>query len=192
VHFLVQSSAPGPLVDEFWFGAEALPHSSGGTIGADLVVDSSALGQRMVEAPLRAAISASEAVAVAASLLLALAGFGARSAAVSRSRRLEAAQLRAVGLSRRGMLGVVSIDTVAIATAGIAIGLISGLSTLGLLGTRIASGGEAKARAVVLPWESSVLVPLALLGLLGMVSLGLAIGQRRLPLSELLRTGADG
>lgn len=188
-HRLVQGSATGPLVDEFWLadaGAADSARGDGALIGA------AGVAQRTLEAPLRAEILAATAVAAVASVLLALAGFGARAAAVSRSRRLESAQLRAVGLSRRGMVGISVIDNLAIASAGIIIGLAGGLATLALVGPRIASGGGAAATSFIVPWPAVTLLPLALLGVLAVISLGIAAGQRRLPLSDLLRTGADG
>ncbi|WP_120337360.1 FtsX-like permease family protein [Cryobacterium soli] len=188
-HHLVQGSAAGSLVDEFWLDeAEA-----GVSAPVDASVTTSAgVAQRMLEAPLRAEILAATLVTAATSVLLALAGFGARAAAVSRSRRLEAAQLRAVGLSRRGMVGVSAIDNLTIAAAGILVGLAGGLATLALVGPRIASGGGATAASLVVPWLAVTLLPLGLLGALAVISLGIAVGQRRLPLADLLRTGADG
>jgi hypothetical protein len=188
-HSLVQGSATGALVDEFWLTDGDVVSSAG---GAEAFITSAGVAQRMLEAPLRAEILAATAVTAVASVLLALAGFGARAAAVSRSRRLEAAQLRAVGLSRRGMIGISAIDNLAVALAGIVIGLAGGLTTLALVGPRIASGGGASALSLIVPWPAVTLLPVALLGALAVVSLGIASGQRRLPLSDLLRTGADG
>ena len=186
-HQLVQGSASGSLVDELWL-ADA---DAGFSATADGVF-SARVAQRMLEAPLRAEILAATAVAAAASVLLALTGFGARAAAVSRSRRLEGAQLRAVGLSRRGMVGISTIDNLAIAAAGIVVGLAGGVATLAIVGPRIASGGGATASSLIVPWQAVTLLPLGLLGVLAVISLGIAVGQRRLPLSDLLRTGADG
>lgn len=182
VHGLVQASAYGPFVDEYW---------SASTAPGDAGVDSEALARQMMEAPLRAEIPASASVAVCASLLLALAGFGARAASVNRSRRLEAAQLRAIGLSRRAMLGVESVDTVTTAVAGIVIGLLAGLATLMLVGTRIAAAPSGFAVELVLPWQAFTLLPFALATVLGLVSVSIARSQRRLPLPELLRAGGD-
>ena len=187
-HQLVQGSATGPLVDELWL-ADA---GAGGSVPGDGSIDSMGVAQRMLEAPLRAEILAATFVTAMASVLLALAGFGARAAAISRSRRLEAAQLRAVGLSRRGMVGISAIDNLAIAVAGVVVGLAGGLTTLAIVGSRIASGGGATALSLVVPWQAVTLVPAGLLAALAVISLGIAVGQRRLPLSDLLRTGADG
>ncbi|KQQ03879.1 MULTISPECIES: FtsX-like permease family protein [unclassified Rathayibacter] len=183
-HRLAESAAVGPLVDEYWLPDDAAQGTP--------TIDAASLGDRMLEAPLRAEIPAAASVAVWASLLLALAGFGARAAAVDRSRRLEAAQLRAVGLSRRGMLTVMASDTVATALAGVVVGVSAGWVVLLLTGTRIAADGGGDTAALVVPWQALALVPLALLAGLGAVSVALARGQRRLPLPELLRTGADG
>jgi hypothetical protein len=188
-HSLVQASATGALADEFW-----LTDDAAGTSAADdgVFITSTGVAQRMLEAPLRAEILAATAVTAVASVLLALTGFGARAAAVSRSRRLEAAQLRAVGLSRRGMVGVSAIDNLAVSLAGIVIGLAGGLATLAFVGPRIASGVGASAISLIIPWPALTLLPIGLLGALAVISLGIATGQRRLPLSDLLRTGTDG
>jgi hypothetical protein len=190
-HSLVESSASGPLINEIWISGDGLNIVHNGDPSVDAVT-ATHLGEQMMDAPLRAEIPASAAVAVAASVLLALAGFGARTAAVSRSRRLESAQLRAVGLSRRGMLAVASIDTVVIAAAGIVVGIVGGVATLLLVGTRIVSVGGASASELVVPWQAVVLLPLALLAAVAVIAVGISWGQRRLPLAELLRTGADG
>ena len=188
-HQLVQGSATGPLVDEFWLTDARAGESAPGDASVIATAD---VAQRMLEAPLRAEILAATFVTAAASVLLALTGFGARAAAVSRSRRLEAAQLRAVGLSRRGMVGISAIDNLAIAAAGIVVGIAGGVATLAIIGPRIASGGGATASALVVPWHAVTLLPVGLLVVLAVISLGIAVGQRRLPLSDLLRTGADG
>jgi hypothetical protein len=191
-HRLVESSANGSLVDELWLPSSAGIVSSAPGGGEDAAVDAVGLGQRMMAAPLRAEIVAAASVAIGASALLGLVGFGARIAAVSRARRLESAQLRAVGLSRRGMIGVASIDAFAIAAVGTAIGLGGGVAALQLVGTRVASGGGADALALMLPWMSVTLLPLGFLLALGAVSVAFAMGQLRLPLAALLRTGSAG
>jgi hypothetical protein len=192
-HALVEHSATGPLVDEVWHTRDV---PSGGIIGGNndgtVVVEADRLAQRMLEAPLRAAIPASSSVAVWASVLLALAGFGARAAATSRSRRLEAAQLRAIGVTQRGVVTLLSVDTAIIALSGVVVGLAGGLATLALVGTRIASGGGAAPAALVVPWQAVTLLPVALLCALALVAVGASVGQRRLPLADLMRTGADG
>lgn len=193
-HRLAQGSSDGPLVDEFWFGTgahSAVAQAREATAGDGSVVEAVALGQRMMEAPLRAEIPASYALAVWASLLLALVGFGARTAAVSRSRRVELAQLRAIGMSRRGLLGIASADTFSIAAGGIAVGLGAGLATLALVGIQISAAGDQWAVGLVVPWQAVTLLPLALLGALATICVAIAENQRSLPLSDLLRIGAD-
>ncbi|WP_308197510.1 ABC transporter permease [Rathayibacter sp. VKM Ac-2927] len=190
-HRLVQADAFGSLVDEYW-SAEA-PGTAGATTADEPeTVTAASLARRMQEAPLRAEIPAASAVVVWASLLLALAGFSARAAAVARARRLEAAQLRAIGLSRRGMLAVLSADTAATALAGVLVGLAGGWAVLALTGSRLAAGASGRPVDLVVPWQAVSLLPLALLLALAAVSAALALAQRRLPLSELLRQGADG
>jgi ABC-type lipoprotein release transport system permease subunit len=184
---LVEYSATGPLVDEVW-------HAQGGATsdGSDTVVVADTLAQSMVEAPLRAAIPASASVAVWASVLLAVAGSGAGAAATNRARRLEAAQLRAIGVSRRAVVALLAIDTAAVALAGVVVGLVGALTTLALVGTRLISDGAATPTALVVPWQAVTFVPLALLGVIAVIAVAASAGQRRLPLSELLRTGTDG
>lgn len=187
-HWLVQQSARGPFVDEFWLSSapnEASPS------GGEEVIAAGTLGDEMMRAPLRAEIPAATALAVWASALLALTGFGARTAAVSRSRRLESAQLRALGLSRRGMLGVASLDAGLVAAIGIVIGLGAGLVTLTVVGTRLVSTAEVSAIELVVPWQAVTLLPVVLLGALALISAGVANAQRRLSLPDLLRAGTD-
>jgi hypothetical protein len=87
---------------------------------------------------------------------------------------------------------VASIDAFAIAAVGTAIGLGGGVAALQLVGTRVASGGGADALALMLPWMSVTLLPLGFLLALGAVSVAFAMGQLRLPLAALLRTGSAG
>ncbi|MFB2586564.1 FtsX-like permease family protein [Herbiconiux liukaitaii] len=187
VHRLVQASAEGPFVDEFWATGIPAPQNA-----ASAVITPSLLGDRMLQAPLRAEIPAAAALAVLAIVLLALTGFGARAASVSRSRQLEAAQLRALGLSRRDMIVISAVDTVATALAGIAVGLGGGVLTLLVMGTIVVPGTNPSGGGLVVPWQALVLLPGTLLAGLAAVSVGIAVGQRRLALPDLLRAGAEG
>lgn len=183
-HRLLEAGASGAFADEYWGEA--------GGPGPVAAVSPGSLAERMLAAPLRAEIPATASVVVWASLLLALAGFGARAAAMGRARRLEAAQLRAVGLSRRGLLAVLSADAIASALAGVVTGLLAGCAVLALVGTRIAGAGRGEAVALIVPWQALALVPAGMLLALGAVALSLGLAQRRLPLPDLLRAGADG
>ena len=64
--------------------------------------------------------------------------------------------------------------------------------TLVLVGGRIARGASTAGTDLVLPWQAYTILPLAMLAVLGIVSVGIAAAQRQLPVTELLRTGADG
>jgi hypothetical protein len=181
-HRLAEGGAAGPIVDEYWGSAVAT------TTG---IVDSEQFGREMMQAPLRAEIPATAVLALFTGLLLALAGFGARAAAVSRSRRLESAQLRALGLSRRQTVQIALADTTGIAVTGILIGVAAGWSTLALVGTRVVTGAAGTSPRLVVPVEAVALVPVALLAALVAVSVAIASDQRRLPLPDLLRAGGD-
>ncbi|QHC57989.1 hypothetical protein [Rathayibacter sp. VKM Ac-2760] len=178
-HRLVQADAFGSLVDEYWSaGATAAdgPAADGPAADRSETVTAASLARRMQEAPLRAEVPAASAVVVWASLLLALAGFSARAAAVARSRRLEAAQLRAIGLSRRGMLAVLCADhrrDRARRRRRRPRGQRQGRSW------RSRAAGSRPARAArpvepVVPWQAVSLLPLALLAALTAVSAALA------------------
>ena len=137
---LVEAGAAGPLVDEWWVDvdpgeARAYLAELPGETGA---VSAELLGERLQEAPLRVATQAALWVAIAASTLLAAVGFGVHSAAGLRSRRLELAQLRAIGYSRRRLVGLVATESLLMCALGSVFGISIGVLLSWLVGPLVA------------------------------------------------------
>lgn len=137
---LVEAGATGPLADEWWVDVAA------GEAGAYLAalpdgaaaVSSTLLAERLQQSPLRVATQAALWVAIAASTLLAAVGFGVHSAAGLRSRRLELAQLRAIGYSRRRLVGLVATESLLLCVLGAVFGVSIGVLLAFLVGPLVA------------------------------------------------------
>ena len=139
-HSLVEAGGLGPFVDEWWVDVPrgdagaylaALPDDAEG-VGAAL------LGERLQQSPLRVATQAALWVAIAASTLLAAVGFGVHSAAGLRSRRLELAQLRAIGYSRRGLVALIGAESLLMCVLGAVFGVTIGVLLALLVGPLVA------------------------------------------------------
>ena len=193
---LIEAGADGTFVDEWWVdvptgGADAylaaLPRGT-------TAVGGEQLGERLQEAPLRVATQAALWVAIAASTLLAAVGFGVHSAAGLRSRRLELAQLRAIGYSRRRLVGLIGIESLLMCVLGGIFGISIGLLLAWLVGPLVAVSPTGAptvpsvivevplpAIALLLAWVAAVLAAVVLL---------VARVQRFTEPAHLLREGA--
>ncbi|GAB2449665.1 hypothetical protein HD599_002083 [Conyzicola lurida] len=137
---LIEAGTEGPLVDEWWVDVpegEAASYLAALPVGAT-AVSTDLLGERLQEAPLRVATQATLWVAIAASTLLAAVGFGVHSAAGLRSRRLELAQLRAIGYSRRRLVGLVATESLLMGVLGVVFGVSIGVLLAWLVGPLVA------------------------------------------------------
>jgi ABC-type antimicrobial peptide transport system permease subunit len=122
-------------------------------------VEAELFGRKVLDAPLRAVLPASFTLVIAAGFLLALAGFAAQTAASLRERRLESAQLRALGVSQRAMSAITLTDGAVTVAAGIGIGVIVGIGTLGAVGTRLVTAPGSHAVDLVLPQTAVWVIP---------------------------------
>ena len=137
---LVETGATGPLVDEWWVD---VPPGDVDAYLAELpddavAVSTTRLAERLQQSPLRVATQAALWVAIAASTLLAAVGFGVHSAAGLRSRRLELAQLRAIGYSRRRLVGLVATESLLMSVLGAVFGISIGVLLAFLVGPLVA------------------------------------------------------
>ena len=194
---LIEAGAQGPFVDEWWVD---VPTGETDSYLAALPRDTTAiggeqLGERLQEAPLRVATQAALWLAIAASILLAAIGFGVHSAAGLRSRRLELAQLRAIGYSRRRLVGLVGIETLLLSVLGAVFGITIGLLLVWLVGPLVAvspTGAPTVPSVVVeVPLPAIALLVGWVVAVLAAVVLLVARLQRFMEPAHLLREGAQ-
>jgi hypothetical protein len=137
---LIETGVTGALVDEWWVDVPS--RDVAGYLAAlpdDVVaVGATQLGERLQESPLRVATQAALWVAIAASTLLAAVGFGVHSAAGLRSRRLELAQLRAIGYSRRRLVALIATESLLMSVLGAVFGISIGVLLAYLVGPLVA------------------------------------------------------
>ena len=120
------------------------------------------LGIAMQQDPLRVAIQGSLWLVILGAAALAAVGFAVHSTGSLRSRAIEFAQLRAVGLSRRRLIAVIGIESLLISVLGTAFGIGLGVLLAYLVGPLVGVSGNGTS-----PVPSvRVIVPAAEIGLL--------------------------
>ena len=195
---LVQSGVAAPLVSEWWVdvpagqGAAYLrahPSPVEGTPGFSAEV----LGRQLQETPLRVATQAALWLAILAGGLLAAVGFAVHSTATLRARRIELAQLRAIGLSRRKLLGLVATESLLLAALGTVFGIAIGILLVWLVGPLVAVSPDGTppvpSVAVQLPLSDFGLLALEVVAVLAIVVAAVARAQRFTQPADLLRGG---
>lgn len=146
------------------------------------------------EGPLRIGTQASLWLTIITSAVLLAIGFGMHSAGSLRRRRLEFAQLRAVGFGRRGILSTVSIEAGVLSAVGIVFGVVSGVVLAQLLGPLVSvspTGAPPVPEVrVVLPAGPIALLIVELIVVVGAVVVAVWATQRLVEPARLLREGA--
>jgi ABC-type antimicrobial peptide transport system permease subunit len=148
----------------------------------------------MQQDPLRVATQAALWLSIVAAALLAAIGFAVHTAASMRARRLEFAQLRAIGLSRRSLAGVVGAESLLLCAIGTVFGVAIGVLLSWLVGPLVAVSPDGSpavpAVAIVVPMGSVALLILEVVAVLALVVLAVAVAQRSISPAQILR-GAD-
>jgi ABC-type antimicrobial peptide transport system permease subunit len=156
---------------------------------------SDVLALQLQQAPLRVATQAALWLAILAGALLAAVGFVVHSTTTMRARRLELAQLRAIGLSRNKLVGLFAAESLLITVLGVVFGITIGLLLVWLVGPLVAVSpdGSPPVPSVVIeiPWPSTALLVLGLAAVLALVVLVVARVQRFVEPAELLRDGSE-
>ncbi|MEO6116142.1 MAG: FtsX-like permease family protein, partial [Pseudolysinimonas sp.] len=156
-------------------------------------LSSEVLGRELQQAPLRVATQAALWLAIVAGALLAAVGFAVHSATTLRSRRLELAQLRAIGLSRNKLVGLITAESLLISVLGAVFGTAIGVLLVLLVGPLVAASPDGSppvpSVAVQIPWASIGLLIVGLAGALVLVVFVVARVQRSVEPAELLRGG---
>ena len=195
---LIEAGAQGPFIDEWWVDVP-----SGGAAAYLASHSTSAAGSRSSEllaseleaGPLRIATQAALWLAVIAAALLASIGFAVHTAAAMRARRLEFAQLRAIGLSRRALAGVIGAESALLGVIGALFGVGIGALLSWLVGPLVAVSpdGSAAVPAVVtvFPLVNVAVLVLVVLAALGCMVAVVALGQRSIRPAQILRGGDE-
>ena len=194
---LAQSGVDSPMVDEWWVNVaaghgQAYLNGVGNPAGA---LSSEVLGLQLQQAPLRVATQAALWLAIVAGALLAAVGFAVHSATTLRSRRLELAQLRAIGLSRNKLVGLITAESLLISVLGAVFGTAIGVLLVLLVGPLVAASPDGSppvpSVAVHIPWSSIGLLIVGLAAALVLVVFVVARVQRSVEPAELLRGGTE-
>ena len=194
---LAQWGQSGIPVDEWWIDVPAGhgeaflgSHPVAGRAG----VSREALGLQLQDDPVRVATQAALWLSIVAAALLVAMGFALHTAASMGARRLEFAQLRAIGLSRRSLTGVVGAESLILSTIGTVFGIAIGLLLSWLVGPLVAVSPDGSpavpAVAVIVPAGAIALLAVEIVAVVSCVVLAVAAAQRSISPAQILR-GAD-
>jgi len=198
---LVDNGEVGSFVDEWWVDvpaadARAYLDAHRAPSGTDAATSSAVLALQMQQDPLRVATQAALWLAIGAAALLAAIGFAVHSASTLAARRIELAQLRAIGLSRGRLVGLISAESLLLCALGVLFGLVVGIVLGVLAGPLIAlspSGTPAVPPVqVIVPWLQLLALVLVIVVVLVAVVLAVARGQRSANPANILREADNG
>jgi hypothetical protein len=147
----------------------------------------------IIAAPLGTELLVGFALAALTALVLAVAGFGVDAAMGVGARRLESAQLRALGATRRSVGALTALDAIVTALLGVAIGLTGAAIATALVAPRLPLFANADdARVVPITVSALLLVGIAFVASGVLAAVLVVVSDRSLRPAELLRTGSDG
>ncbi|MFD1714368.1 FtsX-like permease family protein [Amnibacterium flavum] len=200
---LIQAGDTGVLADEWWVD---LPPGAGvdyvDSLAAAATEDSpvaavsiDTLAEALLQAPLRAGTPAALWLTILAAGLLAAVGFAIHTASSLRARRLELAQLRAIGLTGRQLLGAVALESAVLVVLGVVIGVGVGVLLAAGLGplVSVSAGGVAPVPSVIIvtPWpEIALLTGAVVVVVAAAIAIATAL-QRAVSPAALLRGGGS-
>lgn len=198
---LVQGGESGATVDEWW--VDVAPGHGRSYLsrhpappGVAPARSSEVLGLDMQQDPLRVATQAALWLAIGAAALLAAIGFAVHSASTMTARRVEFAQLRAIGLSRRRLVGLVAIESLLLGILGTAFGLGVGILLGVMSGPLIALSPNGTPAVppvtVVVPWLEIAALVLVVAVVLVAVVIVVARAQRFANPASILREADNG
>ena len=186
----------GPISpDEWWVD---LAHGSGASYEAahEGARTAEAFATDLQEAPLRVGTQAALWLAILAGAVLASIGFAAHSIATLRARRLELAQLRALGFSRGRLVRLLAVESLIMSGLGTAFGVAVGLLLVWLVGPLVAvsPGGAPTIPAVEVhvPWLAVLALVALIVVVLGLIVIVVSRVQRFVEPAALLREGSAG
>ena len=191
---LVQVGVDGTLADEWWVD---VPEGAGAAFVSanEGAVSAEVLARSMQESPLRIATPVALIVAIIAGGLLAAVGFAMHTATSLRSRRLELAQLGALGVPRPKLLTLITAESLLIGALGAIFGALIGVLLALLVGPIVAVSPTGDRPVpdviVVIPWAGLVLLDVGIALVLAAVVVAVARGRAFAHPAELLRWGGE-
>lgn len=178
------ASALGTPVDEWWVDVPdedvpaflaALPDDRDGAPAADRATAQVVVAAEARSDPLRVAMPIALWLVTAGAALIAAVGFAMHTVVTVRSRDLEFAQLRAVGLARRRVTAVVALESVLMCGLGAVFGVGVGAALGWLVGPLVAVSADGRRPVpdvvVEIPWPQV----LAVVGGLGALVLAVVV-----------------
>jgi ABC-type antimicrobial peptide transport system permease subunit len=149
----------------------------------------------MQQHPLRVATQAALWLVLGGAALLAAVGFAIHATGSLRSRSLEFAQLRAIGLSRRRLIGVIAAESALLSLFGTIVGVGLGLALGWLVAPLVGASADGSTPvppvAIVIPWAQVALLGLEVVAVLAIVVFVAARIQRSADPASVLRTGDE-
>ena len=191
---LVVAGSSREFADEWWVD---IPRGEGAAFVSDDpdAVSSEVLALELQESPLRIATPIALWLAIIAGALLAAIGFVMHTTAGLRGRRLELAQLAALGVPRPKLLALVTLESLITGALGALLGALIGVLLAVLVGPLVASSPDGEppvpSVVVILPWLQFVLFDLGVASVLAAVVLVVARGSAFVRPAELLRWGGE-
>jgi len=191
---LVEAGSSRDFADEWWVdvekgGGRAFESSNPEAISAEVLAVS------LQQSPLRVATPIALWLTILAGALLAAIGFVMHTTAGLRSRRLELAQLAAIGVPRPKLVALVTLESLITGALGAILGAVIGILLALLVGPLVASSpnGEPPVPSVIveLPWLQFLLLDLGVGLVLAIVVLVVARGRAFVRPAELLRWGGE-
>lgn len=196
---LFQAGESKPVVHEWWMSmpeGDAASYLSYLAVQYDLSAQSAELvGTAAQEDPLRVATQGALWLVILGSAALAAVGFAVHATGSLRSRATEFAQLRAVGLSRRRLVGIIGIESLLLCILGTFFGIGIGLVLAYLVGplVGVSADGTPPVPSVVakIPVADIALLAGVLAAVLAVVVLVAARVQRVAEPASALRRGEE-
>jgi len=193
--YLIQTGATGTFADEWW--VDVTPASAQAYVDAHPVEagirSSELIGLQLQQGPLRVATQAALWLTIVAGALLAAVGFIVHTAATLRARRLELAQLRAIGFSRAGLVRLIAGESALMSALGALFGVVIGLLLVILVGPLVvvSPDGSPPVPGVIVqvPWLGIAALVLLVAVVLALIVAVVARVQKFVDPAELLREG---
>ncbi|WP_188037590.1 ABC transporter permease, partial [Actinotalea sp. JY-7885] len=201
---IAQAGGARTPVDEWWLdvapddvpaylaGLPALPDGEPGARRATAQVE---VTDAMLQHPLRVATQAALWLVTGAAAALAAVGFAVHATVSLRSRSVEFAQLRAIGLTRGRLTGVVALESLLLGTLGAGFGIALGTLLGHLVGPLVAVSATGTRPVptvlVEVPWGQVALLALEVVAVLAVVVLVVARTQRSADPAGVMRLGDE-
>lgn len=180
-------------VVEYWVATDdARAYAAAVPAGVDVTTRVGVVDE-LTRDPLRVAITVAMWAVVGAAALLAALGFAVHLIVSTRSRALELAQLRAVGLSTGATVRMLGVETTLLAALGTVGGLGLGLGLISLAAPLVSFGPDGRPPVpdvlVVVPWPLVAALALEAVAVVGVALVIAAALVRRIRPADLLRQG---